>query len=78
MFIAFNLDISSVQTRRRNMVAHEAVKPYPVLEEMEENAFDYESADRDLQYVFINAQTGKVCDPNTVGTEKYNVPQIIE
>ena len=52
--------------------------PYPVLEEMEENAFDYESADRDLQYVFINAQTGKVCDPNTVGTEKYNVPQIIE
>ena len=52
--------------------------PYPVLEEMKENAFDYESADRDLQYVFINAQTGKVCDPNTVGTEKYNVPQIIE
>lgn len=57
---------------------NEPTSPYPVLEEMEENAFDYESADRDLQYVFINAQTGKVCDPNTVGTEKYNVPQIIE
>lgn len=56
----------------------ELTPPYPVLEGMEENAFDYESADRDLQYVFINAQTGKVCDPNTVGTEKYNVPQIIE
>ena len=56
----------------------ELTPPYPVLEGMEENAFDYESADRNLQYIFINAQTGKVCDPNTVGTEKYNVPQIIE
>ena len=56
----------------------ELTPPYPVLEGMEENAFDYESADRNLQYVFINAQTGKVCDPNTVGAEKYNVPQIIE
>ena len=56
----------------------ELTPPYPVLEGMEENAFDYESADRNLQYVFINAQTGQVCDPNTVGAEKYNVPQIIE
>ena len=56
----------------------ELTPPYPVLEGMEENAFDYESADRNLQYIFINAQTGKMYDPDTAGTQKYDAPQIIE